>query len=201
MSDMDFSSVTKMVESISGGDSFASELKKRISDRKIVKLLQAMRLRHDIQQSRIADELKCGQSRISKIESGDDASLSLGEVEAYAKVLNCEVEICFSKRGTTAVDRIKQHAFAIKREMDNLAECARSDESIAVGVAVFFGEAFFNLIRIVEKSIEKLPLRSDNSEPYVKLTSSCDDISIRAVSLSDHNYDTLPSDSEQEVKT
>ena len=201
MSDMDFSSVTKMVESLSGGDSLASELKKRISERRIVKVLQAMRLAHDIQQSRIAEELKCGQSRISKIESGDDASLSLGEVEAYAKVLNCEVEIHFSKRGSTAVDRVKQHAFAIKREMDNLAECARSDESIAVGVAGFFGEAFFNLIRIVENSIEKLPLRPGNGEPYVKLTSSCDEVAIKPASSSDHRCDTLPSGSTPIVPT
>ena len=84
-----------------------------------------MRLANEITQSRIAEELNCGQSRISKIEIGDDDTLSLREIEAYAKVLNCEVEIRFSKRGSTAVDRIKGHAMAMKREMENLCRWRR----------------------------------------------------------------------------
>ena len=68
-------------------------------------------------------------------QGGDDSALSLGEVEAYAKVLNCDVNIAFSRRGATTVDRIKQHAFAIRRELEKLAECAHADESIACGVA------------------------------------------------------------------
>ena len=201
MSDMNYRSVTKLVESLSGGDSLASELKKRISKREVVKTLQAMRLANEITQSRIAEELNCGQSRISKIEIGDDDTLSLREIEAYAKVLNCEVEIRFSKRGSTAVDRIKGHAMAMKREMENLAECAHSDESIATGVAVFFGEAFFNLVRIVENTVKMLPLRPDNREPYINITSFCDEVAIKPTSSSDHHCGTLPSDSTQIVPT
>ena len=175
-----YNSVSKMMDALAGGEPLADKVTERIKQRKVVKTLQAMRMAKEIPQSRVAEELQCGQSRISKIEHGSDNQMSLGEVEAYARVLNCDVNLVFSPRGETAVERVKRHAMAIKRELDELATCAHQDEEIAHGVACFMGEAFFNLIRMVEKSCDKLPLRQDplhpdNSVPYIKIVSSMND--------------------------
>lgn len=55
--------------------------------------------------------------------------------------------------------KVKQHAFAIKRITDELAEMAASDKTIAKGVGHFFGEAAFNLIRMLQDSAKKLPAK------------------------------------------
>ena len=86
--------------------------------------------------------------------------------------MNCDVDIAFVRRGAKAVERVKRHAVAMRPEHEKLAEFAQADESIASGVADFFGEAFFNLVRIVESSVAKLPVRPDNGEPYVKITTT-----------------------------
>jgi transcriptional regulator with XRE-family HTH domain len=175
MSRKTFDSVSKMVDAIAGGDAFADSVKKRIVQRQVVKSLFAMRSAKGIPQSKIAKVLGCSQSRVSKIESGFDGDLSLQELEAYARALGADVHLVFLKRGSTAVERVKMHAFAIKRELDRLAECAHKDEKIAEAVAAFIGEAFFNLVRLVHNSSRKLPNRSDE-EPYIQIGMTIDEL-------------------------
>ena len=88
MSEKTFDSVEKMVDALSGGDSFAEGVKKRIRANRVVTSLQAMRVAKGISQTRIAQELGSSQSRVSKIEKSEDSDLTLGEIEAYA-TLNC----------------------------------------------------------------------------------------------------------------
>lgn len=173
MSEGTYSSVSNLVASLAS-DALAADFKDRVSERKVVKALQAMRVAKNITQTQVAEALQSRQSRVSKIEHGDDASITLGEVEAYARALSCDVNIVFTKRDETAVDRVKRHAFAIKRELDRLAECAHADEKIASGVAAFFGDAFFNVVGMLADSSQKLPLRPDG-DPYVRITSTLDD--------------------------
>ena len=77
--------------------------------------------------------------------------------------------LTFQKRHSTAVDRVKQHAFSIKRELDGLAKMAGNDSTLRKGIATFFGEAFFNLVRMVSESAKSLPEIEEDS-PHVRIS-------------------------------
>lgn len=167
-----FDSVETMVDALWGGDEFAGNVKKRIAERRIVSVLQAMRVARNIPQSRIAEELECSQSRVSKIENCEDGELTLKELEAYARVFDCDLNLLFSPRKDTAVDRVKYHAFAIKRELEKMAQCAQDDHQIAKGVANFYREAFINFIKMVQDAATQLPIQPDNGVPYIHISTT-----------------------------
>ncbi len=165
-----FSSVAELARSAFKDDTeFVEELEDELSSRQVVRALFAMRSARNVSQAEIASQLKCTQSKVSKIENGVDADLSVGELEAYARALDCDMLLTFQKRHSTAADRVKQHAFAIKRELDELAKMAGEDSTLQKGVASFFGEAFFNIVRMISESAKSLPATSDDS-PHVRVS-------------------------------
>ena len=165
-----FNSVADLARNAFKDDaSLVGELEEELASRQVVRALFAMRSARNVSQAEIAAQLKCTQSRVSKIENGIDADLSVGELEAYARVLDCDVVLTFQKRHSTSVDRVKQHAFAIKRELDQLARMAGEDSTLQKGVASFFGEAFFNIVRMISESAKSLPELNDDS-PHVRVS-------------------------------
>jgi len=165
-----FSSVADLARSAFKDDpDLVEELEEDLSSRQVVRALSAMRSARNVSQAEIASQLKCSQSKVSKIENGVDADLSVGELEAYARALDCDVVLTFQKRHSTSADRVKQHAFAIKRELDDLARIAGDDSTLRKGVASFFGEAFFNIVRMISESAKSLPATSDDS-PHVRVS-------------------------------
>lgn len=165
-----YSSVADLARNAFKDDTgFVEELEEELSSRQVVRALFAMRSARNVSQAEIAAQLKCTQSKVSKIENGVDADLSVGELEAYAKALDCDVMLTFQKRHSTAADRVKQHAFAIKRDLDEMARLAGDDSTLQKGVASFFGEAFFNIVRMISDSAKSLPELSDDS-PHVRVS-------------------------------
>jgi len=165
-----FSSVADLARSAFKDDpDLVEELEEDLSSRQVVRALSAMRSARNVSQAEIASQLKCSQSKVSKIENGVDADLSVGELEAYARALDCDVVLTFQKRHSTSADRVKQHAFAIKRELDDLARIAGDDSTLRKGVASFFVEAFFNIVRMISESAKSLPATSDDS-PHVRVS-------------------------------
>jgi transcriptional regulator with XRE-family HTH domain len=159
-----FSTVTELAKAAFDDDpALAEEVEAELSARQVVRALFAMRSARGVSQADIASQLKCSQSRVSKIENGVDAELSLGELEAYSRALGCDLVLTFQKRHSTAVDRVRQHAFAIKRELDELAKLAGDDSALRQGVASFFGEAFFNIVRMISESATSIPTAKDDS--------------------------------------
>ena len=71
---------------------------------------------------------------------------------------------------------MKSLAFQIKHEMDALASLAANDHVIAKGVSDFFGEAFFNLVNMLQSSAEKLPPRPEDGSPYISFEICTEDI-------------------------
>ena len=170
-----FSSVADLAKvAFEDEPALVEELEAELSARQVVRALFAMRSARGVSQAEIASQLKCSQSRVSKIENGVDADLSVGELEAYAKALDCDVVLTFQKRHTTAADRVKQHAFAIKRELDDLARLAGDDSTLRKGVASFFGEAFFNIVRMISESAKSLPVTNEDS-PHVRVSMDPDE--------------------------
>lgn len=170
-----FSSVTELARvEFEDEPALVEELEAELCARQVVRALFAMRSARGVSQAEVASQLNCSQSRVSKIENGVDADLSLGELEAYARALDCDAVLTFQKRHSTAVDRVKQHAFAIRRELDDMAKLAGDDSTLRHGVASFFGEAFFNIVRMMAESAKSLPTVSDDG-PGVRVSLETDE--------------------------
>jgi len=154
-------------ETAESDDGFAEELEKRIAARTIVKYLSIQRALRGLTQHDIAGKLGCTQGRISKLESSADEDLRLGELAQYASTLGLHVHIVLQSKTTTPVHRVKQLAFRIKHELDGLVGLAKKDHKIAQAVSLFFGEAFFNLVKILQDSAGKLPRKPEDGNAYI----------------------------------
>ena len=60
---------------------------------KLIDQLIVARVVAGLTQSQLAAKLRCSQSRISKIEDSQDADLSLGDIQAYARVLGLKLQL------------------------------------------------------------------------------------------------------------
>lgn len=158
-----------MLESVSDDKEFNQEVQAHISERRIVKVLQALRTAKGVSQSEIAKQLKCSQSRLSKLENGIDNDLRLGELEAYAKAMECDIHIVFTNRNSRAIDRIQNYAGMMHAELLRLAKLAKRDEEVAQGVAATFGEVLINQMKLLQLAASKLPNNPQTNEPYLKI--------------------------------
>jgi transcriptional regulator with XRE-family HTH domain len=160
-------SVSQMVCETSDDPAFKELFEERLRARRIVKDLMVQRAIQDLSQKDIAEKIGCTQSRISKLETTHDADLRLGDLAQYADALGLRVNIVLESKERTPVTRIKKFAFQIKHELDKLAALAAHDQLIARGVSNLVGEAFFNLVSILQESAQKLPPRPEDGCPYI----------------------------------
>ena len=151
-----YSSVREMVDDLSEDKTFAEEFEEQASRRELVKALFVLRCSANMSQKDVAERMGCTQSRVSKLESGTDDDLGLGDLQAYAAALGLETRIVLARKGRTLVDEVKYHAFAIKRLLEHLAELVGDEGSMAKGVLGFFSEAVFNLAKFIQGAADKL---------------------------------------------
>ena len=165
-----YTSVSELVRNLSEDRSFADEFERHVLQRRIVKDLFALRTTRRLSQKDIAEKLRCTQSRISKLESGYDRDLRLGDLSEYLDALELNMHIVVAPKNDTAVNLVKHHAFCIKEIMEHLTNLAQSDEKIAKGVADFHGETFFNLVKMLSDSTKRLPKRTDDKLRWTHLS-------------------------------
>lgn len=167
MANKRYSSVSEMLRDLSDDEQFNQEFDERIAQRGLIKHLIALRSAKDVSQADVAEALGVTQSRVSKIESGVDDDLRFGELKAYARGFNMDIELILADHDRTVADEVKYHAFHIKRLLDRLSKCAERDEGIAQGVTNFFSEAFINIVRLIQDSASKLPRRRQDGLPRI----------------------------------
>lgn len=153
-----YKNVVDMMRDITGDRALSNELSDHLARRALVTELVALRAARGLSQQIVAEKIGCTQSRISKVESSCDGELSLDTLVRYADALGLKIEIAFFGKDATLVDRVKHHAFCIKRLTDRLAKLGNKDKDIANGVASFLKEATFNLVRLVKSSAKHLQL-------------------------------------------
>jgi transcriptional regulator with XRE-family HTH domain len=158
-----YSGVTEMVRDLVDDQDFAADFEKHLASRQISKKLFVLRNTLGMSQKDIADEIGCTQSRISKLESGADEDLRVGDLFAYLDAMGMGATIVVHNKSRTAVDQVKSHALSIKRLCDQLATLAVEDSAIAKGVSVFFGETASNLISMLHESAKRLPLAQEST--------------------------------------
>ena len=60
---------------------------------KLIDQLILARVAAGLTQSQMAVKLRCSQSRISKIEDSQDADLSLGDIQDYARIVGLKLKL------------------------------------------------------------------------------------------------------------
>jgi transcriptional regulator with XRE-family HTH domain len=151
------SSVSDMVRDLAEDRAFADEFAKRLAARQLIKVLTVLRARAGLSQQELAEKLACTQSKVSKLESSNDADVRLGDLVNYTGAVGYEMRVFFVPKGQKIVDEVKMHAFVIRRLLDRLVQLAGVNGVITKAVARFLGEAAFNLTRLVKEAAAGLP--------------------------------------------
>jgi transcriptional regulator with XRE-family HTH domain len=151
------SSVSAMVRKLSEDRAFAEEFAQRLAERQLIKVLTVLRTRAGLSQQELAEVLGCTQSKVSKLESSNDADVRLGDLVNYTGAVGYEMRVFFVPKGQRTVDEVKTHAFLIRRLLDRLVQLAGQDGVMIKAAARFLGEAAFNLTRLVEEAAAGLP--------------------------------------------
>ncbi|CAN5165130.1 hypothetical protein BH10PLA2_BH10PLA2_39400 [soil metagenome] len=164
-----FSSMADLLkDSLPENPEFVAAFEQQVQRRELVRHLALLRNQNNISQADVAKYLGCKQSKISKLENGYDDDVTLAEIKAYAKAMNCDVDLIFRSQNLTIADEVKRCAFRMKRYFDRRTDLAQHDEEIAKGVANFHIEALMNLVEIIRRSVQKLPQKSRTAEQHIR---------------------------------
>lgn len=153
----EYSNVADMVRDLTDDKKQADEFEKHLKRRTISHFLFAQRSAAGLSQKDMADKMACSQSRISKLENGEDDDLRLGDLREYLDALDREMVMFIMEKPDSAADQIKLHAFMINRLLERLRKIAKEDRDISIGVSEFHWETLFNLTKMVIDGAKELP--------------------------------------------
>jgi transcriptional regulator with XRE-family HTH domain len=132
------------------------KVKELENETRVVDYLARMRQAAGLTQEDMTKAMGVTQSAISKLESGTDSELTLGEIRGYARATEQRIGLMFGKP-LTHVESVRCHALAIKQNLECLAQIANRHDELEKDIQAFFGEAFFNILTILAECGDKLP--------------------------------------------
>jgi transcriptional regulator with XRE-family HTH domain len=155
-------STAEMLRSLEIDEEIVQEVETALTKSRLARSLSALRSSRGVSQQCIADELGLTQSAVSKIEKGFDESLTLRDIEAYARVLGFGVEVRFVKPMTLA-ERIRDHSAQLSSLVHELVRKVKGDQSLSHGVL----ETVNRMLLSVGEAIGRLRhvTRDEASEP------------------------------------
>ena len=158
-----YSDVAEMMRDLGSTDREVKRVKAAVNQSRIATRLAKSRLRKGLTQKQLAEVLGVTQGTISKIESGNDADLTLKLLEDYCRVTEERMVLTIGKQ-LTFVEGIKYHFFEIRRLFSELAKLAHNYDELEPHISSFFGDAFFNLLHLLSEAQEALPKQSKARE-------------------------------------
>lgn len=160
------------VTALMSGESVSQDIRQKVvaaeGETRVVLQLAKLRQCSGITQEEMAKHLGVSQSAISKLETGPDNDVKLGEIRAYVAATQQRVSILFGKP-FTHVEAIKMNALAIKYRLEKLADLANQNEEMEKDIKAFFGEAFFNLLDILSSCSQQLPNTEDDYDIEIRI--------------------------------
>ena len=148
------------VDALMRGEGVPEEVQAKVkqlrSETRLVHQLALLRQKAGITQEAMASRLGVTQSAVSKLESGRDEDLRLGDIREYSRATEERLAVVFGKP-LTHVEAVKLHAEGIRQHLSALADLAHGDQDLDRAIQGFFGEAFFNILHILSKCSDKLP--------------------------------------------
>lgn len=157
MAKRQFKSVVEMVRSISDLSGTAELIQEKVAARAIVSKLIALRLKKDLSQGDIAQEMNCTQSRVSKLENGVDNDLTIADIGAYLKALGMKMGVLFHNDSDSLMERVKLHAYQIVDCLQTISSLSNGDESMEQAAVQAHLDTIVNLTRFVATSVATIP--------------------------------------------
>ena len=163
-----FASVRDLVKATAVDAEQIREFDRRIKGAVIVNALIRTRAAAGMTQADVAEKMQRTQSAVSKLEHAADAELSLQDIASYLHATGGRLNLGIGKQ-PNRVERIKELAICLKGELESLADLSsnRDDPSIRQSINGFFGEAWFNLFKILCDTTSKLPQEPEESSPLM----------------------------------
>ena len=166
-----YTSVSELLHDLYPDDpKFVESYEKQREARRVVRNLEYMRLVHEVSQAEVAQVLGCQQARVSKIENGYDADLTLRILEAYAIATGFELELTFRRKDRTLVDDIEECLKRIQEKLEGIMTLADRDESIVRGAMQTQIQTLQSAVETVRESAGKLPQLQDDPRPLTLTT-------------------------------
>jgi len=136
---------------------FADEFEARLASRRLVTLLSVLRCRAGLSQRDLAARLGCTQSKVSKLESGKDSDVRVGDLVSYTSATDHEIRLFFVPKGQTILNQVEMHAGVISGLLNRLVELVGDDPAMAAAAKAAVSKVNYNLGKIVQKAIHSLP--------------------------------------------
>jgi transcriptional regulator with XRE-family HTH domain len=167
-----YTEVSQMIEALPASKEFVEMFRQRLGQRQLIKQLTLLRMECGLSQADVAAKLGCSQSRISKLEAGEDGDIRIADLVEYAGTLELNTQFCFFKKGLTIADQIKDHFCEIKalwQHLTTLAHQNSSDASMSRGIAEFFNQTVLNFGKLLFDTAQQLPEAIHEDVPLIKL--------------------------------
>ncbi len=139
-------------------DAVLESAKSAMFERQIIDRLISLRLLSKASQGDVAKHMGVTQSRVSKIENGDDRSLTIGQIDSYLEALGMRFEMRFCQSGDTIVERLKSHAFELFGCLQKISDMSNGDPEMEKAALRRHAETIVNVDRFVSSSAATLPL-------------------------------------------
>jgi transcriptional regulator with XRE-family HTH domain len=142
-------------------EGFSQEIHAKVSEieaaTKVVEQLTLLRQMAGLTQEQMATKLGFNsQSAVSKLESGQDEEITIGQIRKYVEASGERVGIVFG-RPLNHVESVKAYAFGMKKHLLALASLAHKGDELQTEIQAFFGEAFFNILTILAECQSEMP--------------------------------------------
>lgn len=154
-------SVDGLVDELDVADDVKSDFHGKVERTKIVRSLINARVQAGYTQAAFAKEVGCTQSRISKLESSEDSSLSIADLSTYALVTGQSFALEVGKSPTLA-QRVRFHFTRMKfylEQIGTLTDKHQDDPDFNRKAKDFLGEASFNLGTLLIDTVAKCDLQ------------------------------------------
>jgi transcriptional regulator with XRE-family HTH domain len=168
-------SVADLVRAASGDHELAERVAEDARRNAITHFLFGIRSSRGVSQAEMAAKLGCSQSRVSKLENGEDDELRLGDLRSYLRCLDHDLMLVICPRQWTLAERIKFFACNIRSCLKRMVGLAEKDATIRDGVSHFHVEAFHNLVKIVLDSARNVPQDPEPVPPIIQADDGEDD--------------------------
>lgn len=158
------------VDELMRGEGISQEVQSQLAEIEkattVVEQLSMLRQIAGLTQEEMAPRLGfSSQSAVSKLESGRDDEVTIGQIRQYVEASGERVGIVFGKP-LNHVESVKAHAFGMKHHLSALASLAHKADDLKTEIQAFFGEAFFNILTILSQCQSEMP---EKRKPEVRL--------------------------------
>lgn len=101
----------------------AANVRRRIAESQMTQTLVNARLRSGMTQKQVAEKLGWTQGRVSKLENGNDFSLSFREVHLYLRAVGANVPMILGRyKKPNAAEKIRESMSTLQSELNKLIQ-------------------------------------------------------------------------------